>query len=56
LSRFETISFGIVFAALSAPAFAGDVNPAPTPLLGVGVGAAVLVGVGYRALRNRIRP
>jgi len=56
MSRFETIFLGVAGAALSTPAFAGPVNPAPAPLLGVGVGAAVLVGIGYRALKNRIRP
>jgi hypothetical protein len=56
MSRFETISFGILLVALSTPAFAGNTTPAPAPLLGIGVGAAVLVGVGYRALKNRIRP
>ena len=56
MNRFETISFGIVMAALSVPAFAGEPNGAPAPLLGVGVGAVVLVGMGYRALKNRIRP
>jgi hypothetical protein len=56
MARFETICFGVAVAALSSPAFAGPANSAPAPLLGVGVGAAVLVGVGYHALKNRIRP
>ena len=56
MSRIETICFGLVVAALSTPAFAGAPNGAPAPLLGVGVGAAILVGMGYRALKNRIRP
>jgi hypothetical protein len=55
MNRLETISFGIVLAALSTPALAGT-NGAPAPIAGVGIGAVVLVGMGYRALKNRIRP
>jgi hypothetical protein len=56
MSRIETICFGVAVAALSTPAFAGNNPGAPAPLLGVGVGAAVLVGIGYRAIKSRIRP
>jgi len=54
MSRLEKIAFGIVLAALASPAFAGQ--PAPAPIAGVGIGAVVLVGMGYRALKSRIRP
>jgi hypothetical protein len=55
MNRLEMISLGIVLATLSTPALAGG-NPAPAPIAGVGIGAVVLVGMGYRALKNRIRP
>ena len=55
MNRLETISLGIVLATLSTPALAGG-NPAPAPIAGVGIGAVVLVGMGYRALKNLIRP
>jgi hypothetical protein len=53
MSRIETISFGIVLAALASPALAG--NGAPAPIAGVGIGAVALIGLGYRALKKRIR-
>jgi hypothetical protein len=53
MKRIEAIGFGIVLVALASPAFAG--NEAPAPVVGVGVGAVVLVGLGYRALKGRIR-
>jgi hypothetical protein len=57
MGRIETISFGVALAVLSSPAFAGDVVPvgAPAPIAGVGVGAVVLIGLGYRALKRRFR-
>jgi hypothetical protein len=56
MSRIETICFGVALAVLSSPAFAGPTQGAPAPAVGVGLGAIALVGVGYRALKNRIRP
>jgi hypothetical protein len=53
MSRIETISFGVALAVLSSPAFAGPAA-APAPVAGVGVGAVVLIGLGYRALKRRI--
>jgi len=50
----ETICLGIGMAVISTPAFAG-LNPAPAPIAGVGIGAVLLVGIGYRALKSRIR-
>ena len=54
MSRIETICFGVAVAALSTPAFAGPTPGAPAPIVGIGVGAAVLVGIGYRAIKGRI--
>jgi len=42
----------LLAATMASPAFAG-VNPAPAPVAGVGIGAVLLVGLGYRALRRR---
>ena len=52
MSRIENIAFGLVMLAAAAPAFAGRVTPAP--IAGVGIGAVLLIGVGYRALKSRI--
>ena len=38
----------------ASPAFASEVVPAP--IAGVGIGAVLLVGAGYRALKRRINP
>jgi len=54
MARFETISFAIALAAVSSPAFAGN-QGAPAPIAGAGVGAVVLIGLGYRALKRRFR-
>lgn len=53
MRRIETIVFGLVLAATASPAFAGAQLPAP--IAGIGIGAVVLVGVGYRALKSRIK-
>lgn len=38
--------------AFAAPALAGQI--APAPVAGVGIGALIILGLGYRALRKRI--
>jgi hypothetical protein len=53
MTRFEKIAFCAVLACVSSPAFAGSTNGVPAPVVGVGVGAVVLIGIGYRALKNR---
>lgn len=53
MNRIETISLGVVMAALASPALAGTVA-VPAPIAGVGIGAVVLIGLGYRALKGRI--
>jgi hypothetical protein len=53
MNRIEKISFGLIIAGLASPAFAGTVTT-PAPIAGVGIGAVVLVGLGYRALKSRI--
>lgn len=52
MARLENVAIGLVVAATSAPAFAGVAVPAP--VAGVGIGAVILVGIGYRALKSRI--
>lgn len=53
MTRSEKIALGIAMAATASPAFAG-IQPVPAPIAGVGIGAVLLVGLGYRALKARI--
>jgi len=53
MTRFEKIAFFAVLTGVSSPTFAGGTNGVPAPVVGVGVGAVVLIGIGYRALKNR---
>jgi hypothetical protein len=52
MTRIEKIVFGLCLVGASSPAFAGATVPAP--IAGVGIGAVLVVGVGYRALKGRI--
>ena len=54
MSRIEKITFGLAMLSTAAPAFAGRTVPAP--VAGVGIGAVLLIGVGYRARQSRINP
>ena len=51
--KIETIVFGAVLAGYASPAFA--VQAVPAPIAGIGIGAVVLVGFGYRAVKARIK-
>ena len=53
MKPFEYVAVGIVLASLATPAFAG-LTQTPAPIAGVGVGAVLLIGLGYRTLKNRI--
>jgi hypothetical protein len=53
MNRIEKIAFGVAMAVIASPAFAGAVGT-PAPVAGIGIGAVVLVGIGYRALKSRI--
>jgi hypothetical protein len=53
MNRFEKIAFGLTLAVVASPAYAG-LTPTPAPVAGIGIGAVVLVGIGYRALKSRI--
>jgi hypothetical protein len=52
MSRIEKLAFGMILLGSAAPAFAG--RAAPAPIAGAGIGAVLLVGFGYRALKSRI--
>lgn len=52
MSRIENLVFGIALLAAASPALAGRV--APAPVAGAGIGAILLIGAGYRALKSRI--
>jgi hypothetical protein len=53
VNRTERMIFGLALVGSASPAFAGG-QPVPAPIAGVGIGAVLLVGIGYRALRARI--
>jgi hypothetical protein len=55
MSRIEKIVFGVALLGAASPAFAVSVDQiAPAPVAGVGIGAVLLIGAGYRALKSRI--
>jgi hypothetical protein len=54
MNRIEKILIACLSAAIASPALAGTPNT-PAPIAGIGLGAVVLVGIGYRALKGRIR-
>jgi len=55
MTRLETTVLGLVMLGMASPAFAGGA-PVPASIAGVGIGAVILAGVGYRALKRRINP
>jgi hypothetical protein len=54
MSRVEKVILGLAMLGAASPAFAGVEQPVPAPIAGVGIGAVLLVGAGYRALKRRI--
>jgi hypothetical protein len=52
--RFDKIALGLILVASAAPAFAGPLVRTPAPVAGAGIGAVLLMGAGYRALKRRI--
>jgi hypothetical protein len=54
MNRLETVAFALVLVASASPAFAAIVET-PAPVAGVGIGAALLIGAGYRAVKARIK-
>jgi hypothetical protein len=55
LARFETAAVGAALGFFASPAFAGPLQT-PAPAIGAGIGAVLLVGVGYKAIKARIKP
>jgi hypothetical protein len=53
MTRIEKIAVFAVLGSLASPVLAATV-PAPAPVAGIGIGAALLIGAGYRALKSRI--
>lgn len=54
LSRLTDTAAVLAASAVGAtPAWAG-VAPAPTPLVGAGIGAIVVMGAGYRLLKRKL--
>jgi hypothetical protein len=55
MNRFEKVSLAIGLLMAASPAIAG-VARTPAPVAGIGIGAVVLIGLGYRALKKRLNP
>jgi hypothetical protein len=53
MTRLESIVLGVVLVGTASPAFAGTQTPAP--VAGIGIGAVLLIGAGYRAVKGRIK-
>jgi hypothetical protein len=51
ISGLDVLAAAGAIAALASPALAAAV---PAPIAGIGIGAFVALGVGYRALKRRI--
>jgi len=52
MTRIEKIVLGGALLGTASPAFA--VAAVPAPVAGAGIGAILLIGAGYRALKSRI--
>lgn len=50
----DMAAMAIIATLTAAPAWAGSCVATPAPVLGVGIGALALMGVGYRSLKRRI--
>jgi hypothetical protein len=49
----EKFALAATLMIAASPAFAGT-RVVPAPIAGAGIGAVLLVGLGYRALKSRI--
>ena len=54
MTRIEKIAACVVLASIASPAFATVTYQTPAPVAGIGVGAVLLIGMGYRAIKGRI--
>jgi len=53
--RLEKIAFGVALVVSASPAFAGGANSVPAPMVGLGIGAVLLIGAGYRGVKGRLK-
>ncbi len=53
MNRFEQIALGLALIVTTSPALASV--DAPAPVAGIGIGAVLLIGAGYRAVKARIK-
>jgi hypothetical protein len=53
MSRNEKAVLAMALLSAASPAFAGT-RVVPAPIAGAGIGAVLLIGIGYRALKSRI--
>ncbi len=53
--RLSTIGFGLASLVIATAASAGQINAAPGPEAGVGIGALAALGVSYTYLRRKMR-
>jgi hypothetical protein len=53
MSRLEKLTMMVAMVVMADPANAA-VLAVPAPVIGVGMGAAAVFGLGYRALKRRI--
>jgi len=56
VKHIDKVVFAGALFAFADPALAGRIVQTPAPIAGVGIGAIALIGLGYRALKNRINP
>ena len=54
MNRIEKAGLAIALFAAADPALAGALPQTPAPVVGIGAGAVLLIGFGYRALKHRI--
>jgi hypothetical protein len=52
ISGLDILAASVAIVTLAGPAVAAV--PTPAPIAGIGIGAFVALGVGYRALKRRI--
>jgi hypothetical protein len=53
MNRLEKMAFAAAMLLMADPALAGLSVVTPAPIAGIGLGAVVLIGLGYRALKSR---
>ena len=54
MTRIVYLGLAGIAAFSAVPAYAGIVSVTPAPVAGIGIGAVVVIGLGYRALKKRL--